>query len=154
MTPDVLLGPWPGVPDLDRRSIIATVQGIADREAEAIKSSGIASLGRKPVVDVFAARRDGDSIVVRFFYDFRASYWAQSGSDWDEHHFHIVEAVCRSGSVVSHSISKDFDNIRELDCDTYDADAAAATRRAAAVVEFWNEWLSLPFPFPGDPGPT
>ena len=153
MTPDVLLGPWPGVPELDRRSIIASIQAIADREALAITSSGIASLSRKPIVDVFAARRDGDVLVVRLFYDFRVSYWAQSGSDWDEHHFHVVEAVCRGGSVASHTIAKDFDNIRELDCDSYDAESASRKRRAAAVAEFWNEWLSLPFPFPGDPRP-
>ena len=153
MTPEVLLGPWPALPDSERRSIVAAIQVLADREAEAVQAAGLASLTRKPVVDVFAARRDRPSIVVRFFYDFRISHWVQSGSDWDDHHFHVIEAVCRDGAVVSHTITKDVGSIAELDCAAYDEVSASQKRRAAAGVDYWNEWLALPFPFPGDPGP-
>ena len=107
MTREVLLGPWPELPDPERRSIVASIQALADREADAIRGSGLASLTRKPVIDVFAARRDGDSIVVRCFYDFRIAHSAHSGSDWDDHHFHVLEAVCRQGRVVSQSAAKD-----------------------------------------------
>jgi len=63
------------------------------------------------------------------------------------------EAVCRGGQVLSTRITKDQRSIIEYEVPDYDEIAAGKERRAAAVKAHWDEWWSLPFPFPGDPGP-
>ena len=128
---DGVLGPWLDASEEERRAIVAALQALADAEVRAVQP------GRKPVVEVFAARRVAGTLTVHFLYDFRLQ---------DEHHFHVGEAVCRDGAVVSHTIEKAMDTVSENE-------GAFQKRRAAALRAYWDEWMSLPFPFPGDPGP-
>ena len=124
---------WTSRPEPERRTILAALQAIADAEAKAGATSGMDSLSRAPVVDVFAARPGEGGLVVHFFYHYR--FWCRtiSGSDWDEHHFHVGEAMCRDGKIVSHQLTKDIKTISEYDCSSYDGDEESARRREEAV---------------------
>lgn len=149
MSDESLLAPWNDRSPEERQAILATLQGIADQQVKRGAEAGMESLSRSPLVDVFAARHGVGGIIVHFLYDYR--FWCRtiSGSDWDEHHFHAGEAVCRQGAVVSHTLGKDVKTISEYDCPSYDEEAERRKRREAAVAAFRKAWWDLPFPFPG-----
>ncbi len=133
MNPDMLLVDWQGASENKRKPIVAALQAIADGHGEAVKWSGVDSLSKKPVVEVFAATREGETLVVHFIYDFRIGRWAQSGSDWDEHHIHAGHASFRKGALISHLIAKHEVYIQERNCDSYDEAPAVSARRAEAI---------------------
>ena len=148
MAREGLLTAWKELPEEERRSILAELQKLADTECESAKKSAWVVHTWAPVIDVYSAARFSTEFKVFYFYHFRHSCQAQSGSDWDDHYFHRGEAVCHEGKVLSHQIKSDCHVIPEYENPVYDPDAEAAKRRAAAVEDHWNEWWSLPFPFP------
>lgn len=148
MAREALLAAWQALPAEEQRSILADLQQRADAEGEAEKESPWHGLSRRPAADVYSVRKIGETITVYYFYDFRVSHQAQSGSDWDEHHFHLGEAECRKGRVDSVKIAKEFHVIPEYSAPVYDEDAEVAKRRAAAVEAHWQQGWSLPFPIP------
>jgi hypothetical protein len=133
MKADTLLVAWQAAGEDERKAIVTALQAIADEQGEAVKWSGIDRLSKKPVVEVFAAAREAERLVVRFIYDFRIGRWAQSGSDWDEHHIHAGSAIFCDGALVSHLIEPEMITIIEYACDTYDEAPAVNERRARAI---------------------
>jgi hypothetical protein len=119
--------------------IVTALQAIADDHGEAVKWGSGERLGKKPIVEIFAAAREGETLVVHFIYDFRIGRWAQSGSDWDEHHIHVGHAGFRGGALVSHLIAPDVVTIVEYYCDSYDEAPAVNARRAKAIAKIEKE---------------
>lgn len=150
---DSWIAAWLERSEEERRSIVAALQALAEAHSKDIERTRGFSLSRDPVVDVFAARTQGRDLVAHYIYDFRLSCWTISGSDWDEHYFHIGEAVCRGGAVVSHTLASEMESISEYDNRTHDEREMRRKKRVQAVAAFWKEWMEVPFPFPGDPGP-
>jgi hypothetical protein len=60
-------------------------------------------LGKKPIIEIFVAVREGGTLVVHFIYDVRIIRWAQSEAYYDEHYIRVGCACFRSGALVSHS---------------------------------------------------
>jgi hypothetical protein len=133
MKRDTLLVAWHGASENERKAMAAVLQAIADNRSESVKWSSSETLRKKPVVEIFAAARRGEAIDVHFIYDFRIGRWAQSGSDWDEHHIHVGHATFLGGHLVSRTIEPDMVTIAESWCDSYDEAPAVDARRATAI---------------------
>jgi len=66
MTVDSLLSSWQDAPEAERRSILAALQVFADAESQAVKNEGLPSIVSRSAVDVYAAHRDGQDLVVHY----------------------------------------------------------------------------------------
>jgi len=97
---------WDALPANEREAIVGALQRIADAEGESVKWSGVDTLSVLPTVKVSDATWEGDTLLVRFAYDFAIYRFAQSGSDWTELHVHTGEATCRGGEVLSHTLER------------------------------------------------
>ncbi len=95
--------------------------------------------GTPAVIDVIASmksRRDFEiTLVVHFFFSRYEQCYAQSGSDWDEHHFYVGEATFVGRELTSVNIVHTCHTISESSCPDYDREAGLAAARAEALAK-------------------
>ena len=81
------------------------LDAIADATLRELDGRYMGGVSRRPIVDVYAASKDGERLLVHFIFDFALYHYAQSGSDWDTHSIYLGEAVFIKGKLVSKSVS-------------------------------------------------
>ncbi len=119
---------WLARPPDERDAIRAVIQAFADRVPPRDFPN---DPFRMPVVEVFAATRDGGDLVVHAIFDYEVMVSQQVGADIIEHHVCVVTSI---GSLVSFKWSSvdQFDE-REPDHDYSPAIEALRERTLAAL---------------------
>lgn len=117
----------------ERAAILGVLSGSVHAIA-AKRVQGPDSLHRAPVVEVYAAFRDGERLAVHFVVDFIIWTFAQSGSDYGYHDIHLGEAVFMGTDCVSETVADAAHIlIEEHDEPSYDPTVAVRRVRDAAI---------------------
>lgn len=125
---------WEQLGENERRPFRGLLQAIADYQVRAIDN-----FPKPLVVEVFASTLARDrftykkTLVLHFLFSHYLECFAQSGSDWDEHHFHVGVAKFVNGVLASVTIAHQVDNIPDSECAKYEIEPAVAAVRAAAI---------------------
>jgi len=126
---------WDKLGEHERKPLRALVQTIADYQVDASSANG------KPAeVHFIASRRalvgNRDVVLTLWFFFSRYEYvFAQSGSDWGEHHHWLGTAKFVNRRLESVTLAHDYDTLSESACDDYDEAAGAARAREAAIAK-------------------
>jgi hypothetical protein len=125
---------WEKMSEYDQRPFRKLVQFIADYQTDA------AALHGKPAEVHFIASRhavenDERKLTLWFFFSKYQYVFAQSGSDWGEHHHWLGSAKFANGRLETVTMEHDYDTLTESGTDDYDEAAGAARARDAAIAK-------------------
>jgi hypothetical protein len=133
-TPPARLADWRATRPAERVDIVIALHAIADARRK--KDSNSNSDGYPPTVEVFAAKRRGDALVVSFLFHYGFGIWCQSGSDLEEHYVYTADATFAGGTCTGHvETSSAMHGFSEYQAETYDHDEAARPLRDAAIAK-------------------
>lgn len=125
---------WEKLSAHDQKPFRTLVQTIADHQVDA------SSLNGKPaVVHFIASKRVLENqeihLTLWFFFSKYEYVFAQSGSDWGEHHHWLGTAKFVNRLLVSVTFEHDYDTLSETSTDDYDEAAGAARARENAIAK-------------------
>lgn len=129
----VLLAAWFDASEEERAAVHAALLASGRERAEERRRRYPSTVECEPTVEVLGAWRAPDRLQATYLLQFKLSYYAQSGSDWDEHHVVVASAAFDASELVGERvIFERTHHVGEHDGATYDLDASLAEAREAA----------------------
>jgi hypothetical protein len=130
----VRLAAWRQASEIERAAILDALHAIGGARMREQQGRYPSAVAREPSIEVLAASRSGDRLEVTYLVHFRLSCFAQSGSDWDDHHVIVACAAFEGRALVAErTISEQVKTIIDRDTDAYDDDATVARVRQDTV---------------------
>jgi hypothetical protein len=127
---------WEKLGDYERKPFLALVQAIADYQVDA-KAHG----GKPAELTVIASKLTSApesfdfTLTIHFFFSKWQYCFAQSGSDWGEHHHWLGTATFVGRRLASVTLDHTLVTLMETSCDDYDVAAGAAAAREQAIAK-------------------
>ena len=130
------LAAWRATRLTERFAISGALLRIAGEHLARDEASCGGTVARKPSVEVFASWRSGDGLTVSLVFDHRLDVFAQSGSDWGNHHVRTADATFAGATLVRWAETSTVKHdVPERGSSDYDDRALARAVRDAAIVK-------------------
>lgn len=125
---------WDSLDEVHRQRILGALNAAAKKRTEDDKDLYGTNTSNDPKVEILDCAVDGDSITVRYVFDWWLWCPAQSGSDWNYHYIYSGTAAFEGDKLASNKIVEHVRNrVSEYDEKDYDTGAAVDKVRAKVL---------------------